>query len=517
MTGLFCPGMKKSFIQTEGSPMTATLSLAFEALPATPAFPMIALAYGGNGNGDNKDDTKVSLSASAEAADTATGGAVTRAVAEAGFKAGAGSKLVIRTGEGTVILLGAGKKVTAGLEAENLGGHAFSALAAASLKEATLALDDIGTDQVAEIALGAHLASYRFSRYFTKGDQANPKQRSLTVASADAGAAGKAFEASRELAEGVFLSRDLLTEPANILYPEAFAERCLDLSSCGLKVEVLDEDAMRAEGMHLLLSVGDGSERASRMVVMRWDGGAKDEAPFALVGKGVCFDTGGISIKPAGGMEDMKWDMGGAAAVTGAMRAIAGRKVKRNVVGLIGLVENMPDGKATRPGDVVTSMSGQTVEIINTDAEGRLVLADVLTYTQKYFKPAKMINLATLTGAIIVSLGKEHAGMFSNDDDLSAAISAAGLDTGEKAWRMPLGKEYDALLKSHIADMKNIGGRWAGSITAACFLERFVDNVPWAHLDIAGMVWSEKDRPTVPKGGTGFGVRLLTRLIENGA
>ena len=284
----------------------------------------------------------------------------------------------------------------------------FSALAAASLKDAMLALDDIGTDQVAEIAL-VRISSYRFSRYFTKGDQANPKQRSLTVASADAGAAGKAFEASRAGGRGV-LSRDLLTEPANILYPEAFAERCLDLSSCGLKVEVLDEDAMRAEGMHLLLSVGDGSERASRMVVMRWDGGAKDEAPFALVGKGVCFDTGGISIKPAGGMEDMKWDMGGAAAVTGAMRAIAGRKVKRNVVGLIGLVENMPDGKATRPGDVVTSMSGQTVEIINTDAEGRLVLADVLTYTQKYFKPAKMINLATLTGAIIVSLGKEHAG-----------------------------------------------------------------------------------------------------------
>ncbi|MGC6485228.1 MAG: leucyl aminopeptidase [Candidatus Puniceispirillales bacterium] len=493
--------------------MTATLSLAFEALDDNPSWPQIVLAHGA---GEDSDDG-ITLSASAKAADEASGGAISRAAAESEFKAGAGARMVIRTAGGTAVLVGAGKEITTGMTAENLGGHVFSALAAASLTEATLILDDLAEETVVGIALGAYLASYRFSQYFTKGDRANPKQRHLRIVSSTGAAAAKAFEAARELAEGVFLSRDLLTEPANVLYPEAFAERCKALQSCGLKVEVLDEAAMRKEGMHLLLSVGEGSERASRMVVMRWDGGKEDEAPFALVGKGVCFDTGGISLKPAGGMEDMKWDMGGAAAVTGAMRAIAGRKLKRNVVGLIGLVENMPDGKATRPGDVVTSMSGQTVEIINTDAEGRLVLADVLTYTQKHFKPAKMINLATLTGAIIVSLGKEHAGLFSNDDDLSAAITAAGLETEEKAWRMPLGKEYDALLKSHIADMKNIGGRWAGSITAACFLERFVDNVPWEHLDIAGMVWSEKDRPTVPKGGTGFGVRLLTRLIENGA
>ena len=493
--------------------MTATLSLDFIASPETGSWPMIVLAHGS----DNGSDESVVLSSSAKAADDAMGGAITRAVAEAEFKAGEGAKLVVRSGEGTVVLLGTGKGLAAGLKAENLGGHAYGALAAASLSDATLMLDDLPQDQVMDIALGAHLASYKFSHYFTKGDQASPKQRHLNIASS-LGASGKeAFASQYELAEGVFLSRDLLTEPANILYPEAFADRCQKLEAYGLKIEVLDEKQMRDEGMDLLLSVGEGSDRASRMVVMRWDGGAKDEAPFALIGKGVCFDTGGISIKPAGGMEDMKWDMGGAAAVTGAMRAIAGRKIKRNVVGLIGLVENMPDGKATRPGDVVKSMSGQTVEIINTDAEGRLVLADVLTYAQKHFKPAKMINLATLTGAIIVSLGKEHAGLFSNDDDLSAAITAAGIETDEKAWRMPLGKDYDALLKSHIADMKNIGGRWAGSITAACFLERFVDDVPWAHLDIAGMVWSEKNRPTVPKGGTGFGVRLLTRLLENGA
>ena len=317
-----------------------------------------------------------------------------------------------------------------------------------------------------------------------------------------------------ELAQGVFLARDLVFEPANKLYPESYAERCEMLADQGLKITVLDEDAMRKEGMDLLLSVGQGSRRASRMVIMEWNGGG-DEAPVALVGKGVCFDTGGISLKPAGGMEDMKWDMGGSAAVVGAMRALAGRKIKRNVVGLVGLVENMPDGEATRPGDVVTSMSGQTVEIINTDAEGRLVLADVLTYANKYFKPSKMINLATLTGAIIVSLGKEYAGLFSNNDDLSNALMAAGLETGEKSWRMPMGKEYDDLLKSHIADMKNIGGRWGGSITAACFLERFVEGVPWAHLDIAGMAWSDKATPTVPKGGTGFGVKMLTNFLEN--
>ncbi|PDH66237.1 MAG: leucyl aminopeptidase [SAR116 cluster bacterium MED-G04] len=474
---------------------------------------MLAFAFA---SGDDKKPPI--LSESAIQADAACGGAITQAIKDTEFKASAGSSLTVRCADGAVVIIGAGKAFTPGKEAEDIGGHITAALAKNSLIKATLMIDSDDAAIISGIGLGAVLAAYKFSHYFTKGDKAKPKQRKLTITSPLGRKALTAFKAEKELAEGVFLARDLVYEPANMLYPESFAKRCKMLENeCGLKVEVLDEKAMKKEGMDLLLSVGQGSTKKSQMVIMRWDGGKKGEKPLALIGKGVCFDTGGISIKPAGGMEDMKWDMGGAAAVTGAMRSIAGRKLKRNVIGLIGLVENMPDGNATRPGDVVKSMSGQTVEIINTDAEGRLVLADVLTYTLRHFEPEKMVNLATLTGAIIVSLGKEHAGLFSNDDDLSGAITAAGLDTGEKAWRMPLGKDYDDLLKSHIADMKNIGGRWAGSITAACFLERFVEGVPWAHIDIAGMAWADKSRPTVPSGGTGYGVRLLTRFVENGA
>jgi len=492
--------------------MTATLTVTFEPISDSAHFPALVFASRAEG-----EDAPVTLSPSAQQLDTASGGAITRAMNEAEFKAGPGSSLVIRTAEGTIVLVGTGAGLKSGKSAEDLGGHVFAAMGKAQITSGSLMLDEGAPAWAAELAHGAVLASYTFNHYFTKGEKARPKQLNLAIATADAAEAGKAFARLQERAEGIFLARDLVTEPANILFPASFAERCLALRDNGIEVEVLDEEAMRQQGMHLLLSVGQGSRRESRMVVMRWNGGGKDEKPLALIGKGVCFDTGGISIKPAAGMEDMKWDMGGAAAVTGAMRAIAGMKLKRNVVGLIGLVENMPDGEATRPGDVVTSMSGQTVEIINTDAEGRLVLADVLTYTLRHFAPEKMVNLATLTGAIIVSLGKEHAGLFSNNDDLAGALLEAGLDTGEKAWRMPLGEEYDKLLKSHIADMKNIGGRWGGSITAACFLERFVEGVPWAHIDIAGMAWSEKSRPTVPVGGTGYGVRLLTRWIENGA
>ena len=493
--------------------MTSTLDLSFAPQPTKPAFPMLAFAFA---SGDDKKPPI--LSESAIQADVACGGAITQAIKDTEFKASAGSSLTVRCADGAVVIIGAGKAFTPGKEAEDIGGHITAALAKNSLIKATLMIDSDDAAIISGIGLGAVLAAYKFSHYFTKGDKAKPKQRKLTITSSLGRKALTAFKAEKELAEGVFLARDLVYEPANMLYPESFAKRCKMLENeCGLKVEVLDEKAMKKEGMDLLLSVGQGSTKKSQMVIMRWDGGKKGEKPLALIGKGVCFDTGGISIKPAGGMEDMKWDMGGAAAVTGAMRSIAGRKLKRNVIGLIGLVENMPDGNATRPGDVVKSMSGQTVEIINTDAEGRLVLADVLTYTLRHFEPEKMVNLATLTGAIIVSLGKEHAGLFSNDDDLSGAITAAGLDTGEKAWRMPLGKDYDDLLKSHIADMKNIGGRWAGSITAACFLERFVEGVPWAHIDIAGMAWADKSRPTVPSGGTGYGVRLLTRFVENGA
>ena len=491
--------------------MPSRLSLAFAPRPRTLPLPAVVLAFA-----PGKGGKRPVLSDAAAMADKASGGALGRAVADAKFKAGAGDSLVVRTAKGAVVLVGAGAELVAGKGAEDLGGHIASAMARNELERATLVLDSGDRAAVSGVALGAHLAAYRFSEYFTKGPGAKPQALRLTVASPAGKAAAGRFAKERELAEGVFLARDLVFEPANVLHPGDFARRCRSLARFGVGVRVLDERAMGKEGMNLLLCVGQGSARPSRMVVMRWNGGKKGEKPLALVGKGVCFDTGGISIKPAAGMEDMKWDMGGAAAVVGAMRAIAGRKVKRNVVGLVGLVENMPDGNASRPGDVVRSMSGQTVEIINTDAEGRLVLADVLTYAIKRHKPGKIVDLATLTGAIIVSLGKEHAGMFSNDDSLAGAISAAGAETGEKVWRMPLGKEYDALLKSHIADMKNIGGRMAGSITAACFLERFVGDVPWAHLDIAGMAWSDKARPTVPRGGTGFGVRLLTRLVEDG-
>ena len=485
--------------------MTATLSLTFNADPSALDYPLIVTATAG--------DDGMALSAAAATVDAECDGALTRAATEADFKAKSGASLVVRSAKGTVILMGVDAELASGKDAETLGGKIFSAVSGAGLKQAHLHLD-ADAEVLADVAHGAHLASYVFKQYFTKGDQAEVKEKTLSLVAASAAEAEAAYQSRAELAAGVFLARDLITEPANKLYPESYAERCESLAETGLKITVLDEDAMRKEGMHLLLSVGQGSRRASRMVVMEWQGGAKDEAPIALIGKGVCFDTGGISIKPAGGMEDMKWDMGGSAAVVGAMRAIAGRNTKRNVVGLIGLVENMPDGEATRPGDVVTSMSGQTVEIINTDAEGRLVLADVLTYAQTYYKPAKMINLATLTGAILVSLGKEYAGLFSNNDDLSAAIMAAGDATNEKSWRMPMGKAYDDMLKSHIADMKNIGGRLAGSITAACFLERFVEDVPWAHLDIAGMAWADKSSPTVPKGGTGYGVKMLTKLVE---
>ena len=286
------------------------------------------------------------------------------------------------------------------------------------------------------------------------------------------------------------------------------------LKQDGIKVEVLNEKEMAKLGMGALLGVGQGSSRESKLVVMRWNGGKRGEKPIAFVGKGVCFDTGGISLKPASGMEDMKWDMGGAAVVSGLMKALAGRKAKANVVGVVGLVENMPDGEAQRPGDVVTSMSGQTIEIINTDAEGRLVLADALWYTNQRFKPKFMINLATLTGAMLVALGQVNCGYFSNDDTLSGQLNTAASVVGEGVWRMPLGEEYNKMMDSDIADMKNAGPRFGGSITAACFLERFVEKCPWSHMDIAGMAWSSKDAPTVPKGGTGWGVRTLNQLVK---
>jgi leucyl aminopeptidase len=337
------------------------------------------------------------------------------------------------------------------------------------------------------------------------------------VLSANSAGAKRVYQKLEKIADGVFLTRDLVSEPANILYPATLAAQAKTLAALGVAVEILDEKKMKKLGMGSLLGVGQGSLRPSRLVVMQWKGNPKaKDAPLAILGKGVTFDTGGISIKPAAGMEDMKWDMAGAGVVIGLMKALAGRKARVNVVGMVGLVENMPSGAAQRPGDIVTSMSGQTIEVLNTDAEGRLVLADVLWYCQDRFKPRFMIDLATLTGAIIIALGHEHAGLFSNNDELAERLAAAGKAVGEALWRMPLGEAYDRQLDSDAADVRNIGGgRDAGSITAAQFLQRFVNKTPWAHLDIAGTAWSKKDAPTVPKGATAFGVRLLERFIAD--
>ena len=388
-----------------------------------------------------------------------------------------------------------------------------------SASEATVILElgngAVKADAAADVALGASMRAYRFDRYKTKrkeGDEGPSKAR-MTLAVADVAAARKTWGARQPVLEGVVLARDLVNEPPNVLYPVEFARRAAQLRKLGVGVEILDMKAMRKLGMGALLGVGQGSTQESRIAIMRWNGGKKGTPPLAFIGKGVCFDTGGISIKPAGNMEDMKGDMAGAACVVGLMHALAGRKAKVNAIGAIGLVENMPDGNAQRPGDIVTSMSGQTIEIINTDAEGRLVLADVIHYVNTRFKPKFMIDLATLTGAIIVALGQDHAGLFANDDKLSEQLIKAGLETGEKVWRMPLGPEYDKLIDSKFADMKNTGGRSGGSITAAQFIGRFVGKTPWAHLDIAGTGFASGSSDINKSWGSGWGVRLLDRLV----
>lgn len=435
------------------------------------------------------------------------------AMATAQFSGEKGKSIVLHLEDQLVVLVGTGSSLAGGSAAEVVGGKIFAAVDALESKRAYMPDHDLDADITADIALGMSLAAYHFEQYFTESSSSEASVKILLLS-------GSVDENHPEITDrmammaGVEMARDLVFEPANKLYPTEFASRCRSLEKLGVEVSILDEAAMEKLGMGALLGVGQGSRRDSQMVVMRWNGGGK-EAPIALVGKGVTFDTGGISLKPAKGMEDMKMDMGGAAAVTGTMLALAGRKVKRNVVGVIGLVENMPDGNAQRPGDVVTSMSGKTIEVLNTDAEGRLVLADALHYTETKFKPQVMVDLATLTGAIIVALGKEYAGMFTNSDGLSEQLSKAGKATSEGVWRMPLGKSYNTMLKSHIADMKNIGGPAGGSITAAVFLERFVSDTPWAHLDIAAKAWSDKATPTVPKGGTGYGVRLLSKMIDD--
>jgi leucyl aminopeptidase len=372
------------------------------------------------------------------------------------------------------------------------------------------------SNQVADLALGTRLRAYTFDLYKTKRkeDEERPSKVELNFACANAASAEKAWAQHAAIADGVLLARDLVNEPANVLYPGEFARRASALTKLGVGVEALDVAAMRKLGMGALLGVGQGSAHESKLVVMRWNGGKRGVDPVAFIGKGVCFDSGGISIKPAQGMEDMKGDMAGAACVVGLMHALAARKAKINAVGAIGLVENMPDGKAQRPGDIVKTMSGQTIEIINTDAEGRLVLADVLHYVNKRFKPKFMINLATLTGAIIVALGQEYAGMFCNDDKLAERLTKAGDTVGERVWRMPLGPEYDKMIDSKFADMKNTGGRWGGAITAAQLLQRFVNKTPWAHLDIAGTAMGSPQTDINKSWASGWGVRLLERLVE---
>jgi leucyl aminopeptidase len=403
-----------------------------------------------------------------------------------------------------------------------LGGAAMGKLPASAAEAvvfAELPKGAMSASQAADLAQGVVLRAYAFDRYKTKRNDDDQRALSvkLTVAVGDVAAARKAFESRSGIADGVRIARDLVNEPANVLYPEEFARRTASLKKIGVAVEVLDIKAMKKLGMGALLGVGQGSVRESRVVVMRWNGAKKSDAPVAFIGKGVCFDTGGISIKPAAGMEDMKGDMAGAACVVGLMHALAARKARANAVGVIGIVENMPDGNAQRPGDIVKSMSGQTIEIINTDAEGRLVLADVVWYTAKRFKPKFMVDLATLTGAIIVALGQEYAGMFSNDDKLSERLTKAGEATGELVWRMPLNPAYDKMIDSKFADMKNTGGtRWGGAITAAQFIQRFVaDKTPWAHLDIAGTGFDSRQSDINKSWGSGWGVRLLDRLVAD--
>jgi leucyl aminopeptidase len=419
------------------------------------------------------------------------------------------------------VLVGAGKADaddrTAALE------KAGAALTARYLTsgEKALGIDLTGSEldpsDVAAVLLGARLRAWRHDAYRTRlKDEQKRTLREIVVIGAS-GDAEAVWQVEQGLAEGVELTRDLVAEPANVIYPESFVERVTKAcEGTGIEITILVEKEMLALGLGALLGVAQGSARPARLLALKWMGGAKAAKPTVFIGKGVTFDTGGISLKPPPGMEDMKWDMGGAGAVAGAMLSIARRKAKANVIGVCGLVENMPDGNAQRPGDIVTTMSGQTVEVLNTDAEGRLVLCDAITWVQKEFEPAAIVDLATLTGAMIISLGHEHGGLFSNNDRLADNLLAAGKASGDKLWRFPLSPAYDKLIDSPIADIKNVGPRYAGSITAAQFIQRFVENgTPWAHLDIAGMVWADKAGATWDKGATGFGVRLIDRFVRD--
>lgn len=468
------------------------------------------------------------LTAPARQLEEATGGAVTRALAASPRFRGKRNELVTilapaNLSASRIVLAGLGKPEAVDARGlEDLGGTLVVHLNSAGETQATLAIEldaDASlsaAETAARLAFGIALRAYRFDKYRTSERPERKPSLSSVIVAGPAEAARRAYRHLAATADAVAFTRDLVSEPANVIYPETLAEQAAGLASFGLDVEVLDEARMAELGMQAILGVAQGSVRPPRLVVMRWNGGAESVAPLAFIGKGVTFDTGGISIKPAAGMGEMKWDMAGAGVVIGLMRLLAARAAKVNAVGVVGLVENMPSGSAQRPGDIVKSMSGQTIEVLNTDAEGRLVLADALWYCQDRFKPALMIDLATLTGAVVVALGHDHAGLFANNDELADRLTTAGKAVGEKLWRMPLDDAYNRAIDSDAADVKNIAGdRAAGSIIGAQFVQRFVNKVPWAHLDIAGVAWSKKDNPTVPKGATAFGVRLLDRFVSD--
>ena len=462
------------------------------------------------------------LTAAGEALDGATAGAVSRAMASGRFTGDKDQVLELVAPAGLhaarLVLVGAGAQgALDDLGLERLAAVAFNATKGSGVSTLELRLGDFTDAEAASAAFGVRLAAYRFDRYRTREKpEKKPSVTKVRVSCADPEAATQAFGPLAALGDAVVFARDLVSEPANVLYPAEFARRVKQLEELGLEVEVLGEAEMSELGMGSLLGVGQGSARESQLAVVTWRGAADPDAPpIAFVGKGVCFDTGGISIKPAAGMEEMKTDMGGAAAVAGVMHVLAGRKAKVNAVGILGLVENMPDGAAIRPGDILTSMSGQTIEVINTDAEGRLVLADAIWYCQQRFKPRSLIDLATLTGAIVIALGDDIGGLYSNDEALAAGLLSASAAEDELLWRMPLHKPYDKKLDSLAADVKNItGSRGAGSVTAALFIQRFVTSTSWAHLDIAPVAWKPgPGSPTIPEGASGFGVRLLNRLV----
>lgn len=470
------------------------------------------------------------LGQTGEAADEALDGALSRLIKIGRFRGEKGQFTELAApnlGRATrIVVAGIGKPADLSLHAlEQLGGRIVARLLSSGEKSISVVVDEFDdcplkpADMAAHIAIGAQLRTYRFDKYRTTlKDDAKTSLERLTVLSRSSGRAETLYRSHSDVIEGVFFTRDLISEPANILTPAEFADRLVTFKEHAIDVTVLSPEQMLAMGMGSLMGVAQGSDNPPRLVAMeyRGPGTGKNSKPICFVGKGVTFDTGGISLKPPGGMEDMKWDMGGAGIVSGTMLGLAKRKANAHVVGIVGLVENMPSGNAQRPGDVVTTMSGQTVEVINTDAEGRLVLADAMHYAQETFNPKCIVDLATLTGAIIVALGHEHGGLFSNDDALAGALLEAGTSTGDALWRMPLGAAYDAQIASQIADMKNVGGRDAGSITAAQFLQRFIKKgLPWAHLDVAGMCWSKKDSPLFAKGATGYGVRLLDQLVRD--